>query len=180
MKNYEKLFDATAYVLYQNDKSMNYTKLIKELYFADRESFKQTGFSITRDTYYSLPQGPILSSLYDLIMNRHKDKELQDSWNKVFTTNKYDISITQDNFNRMSLSRRDEKILSSYSDKFKDMDWKEIVDNYAHNKDFCPEWEPIKKGRKKLSVNSIFDSIGFSQAEKEIILENYNYFMQMD
>lgn len=177
MKNYEKLFDATAYLLYLNNKTMNYTVLIKELYFADRESLKKTRFSITGDTYYSMRQGPVLSTLYDLIKGTCKQKDYQEKWNELFVKKGYCISIIKDNYNRKSLSRNEQKILESYSNMFKGMDWKEVVDKYAHNSDFCPEWEKVYLNRRKpLTLERILTSSGFSKEETKIAVEENNYY----
>lgn len=80
MKNFDKLFDATAYILYLNGKSMNYTKLIKELYFSDREALRTKGFSITGDIYYSMKKGPVLSNLLNLIKGTLADSKIQEKW----------------------------------------------------------------------------------------------------
>lgn len=178
MKNYEKLFDATAFILYQNDKSMNYTKLIKELYFADRESLKQKGFSITGDTYYSMKEGPVLSTLFYLIKGTYPKHDVQAKWNEVFETNNstYSISIKKDNFCLKSLSPNEEKILTSFSEKFHNLEWKEIVDNYAHNPNYCPEWHRLTSGRKVLKLETILHYLGFSDREIKIAVNENRFY----
>lgn len=178
MRNYDKLFDATAYILYLNDKSMNYTKLIKELYFADREALRQKGFSITGDKYYSMKEGPVLSSLLHLIKGSYPVQDVQNKWNNIFNTNKdtYEIVIKQDNFCLKSLSPNEEKILKSFALKFKEMDWKEVVDNYAHNPDYCPEWHKLTRGRKVIKLETIFQSLGYSADEIKIAVSENKYY----
>ena len=62
----DKLIQTVSYLLKKYDYSLNYTKLIKELYLADRESIRRSGWSITGDSYRNLPYGPVLVNLYDL------------------------------------------------------------------------------------------------------------------
>lgn len=178
MKNYEKLFDATAFILYRNDNSMNYTKLIKELYFADRESIKAKGFSITGDKYYSMKEGPILSTLLHLIKGNYPKQEVQQEWNQVFSTNKdtYEISIKKQNFCLNSLSPNEEKILENISTKFKPMDWKEVVDKYAHNPSYCPEWQKLSRGRKVLKLETILYHLGYTANEIKILVNENKYY----
>ena len=47
--NIDKLIQIANYILKKYDFSLNYTKLIKELYLADRECIKRTGWSMTGD-----------------------------------------------------------------------------------------------------------------------------------
>lgn len=176
MTNFDKLFDSTAFLLSQNDKSMNYTKLIKELYFSDRESIKQTGLPITGDTYYSMKEGVVLSSLLDLIKGNYKDSQIQNKWNSIFCKKGYNLQLTDESFSRKSLSKRDKIILTNYSEMFKGMDWKEVVDNFAHNPEFCPEWKNAK--RLRLPIEDICKSLNFSEEAIKITSEEYKYYFQ--
>ena len=78
---------------------MNYTKLIKELYFSDREALRTKGFSITGDIYYSMKKGPVLSNLLNLIKGTLADSKIQEKWNDIFQRSGRDvISIKKENF----------------------------------------------------------------------------------
>ena len=59
--NLEKLIQACNYLLKKNNYSLNYTKLIKLLYLADKESLKGAIQTISGDTYVSMDNGPVLS-----------------------------------------------------------------------------------------------------------------------
>ena len=177
MKNFDKLFDATAYILYLNGKSMNYTKLIKELYFSDREALRTKGFSITGDIYYSMKKGPVLSNLLNLIKGTLADSKIQEKWNDIFQRSGRDvISIKKENFSLKSLSPNEEKILKTFSDKFKDMDWNDVVNNYAHNPQFCPEWDRLSNGRKRLPLSKIFETFSLSKEEIKIAVNENKFY----
>ena len=46
---------------------MSYLKLIKMLYFLDREALLRWGRPVTTDRYVSMDNGPVVSRIYDLI-----------------------------------------------------------------------------------------------------------------
>jgi len=46
---------------------MSYLKLIKMLYFLDREALLRWGRPVTTDRYVSMANGPVVSRIYDLI-----------------------------------------------------------------------------------------------------------------
>src|SRR5712691_464729 len=56
-----------AYLLGREKGRMNYLKLIKLLYLADRESLKRHGHPISDDRYVSMDHGPVLSTTFNLI-----------------------------------------------------------------------------------------------------------------
>ena len=49
---------------------MDYMRLVKLLYLAERESLARLGHPLAGDTYYALDQGPILSRVLDLCKSR--------------------------------------------------------------------------------------------------------------
>lgn len=57
---------AAAFLLDGESGTMDYMRLVKLLYLADRECLARLSHPITGDTYYSLDQGPILSRVLDL------------------------------------------------------------------------------------------------------------------
>src|SRR5271155_4089348 len=48
-------------------KRMNYMRLLKLLYMADRESLRETGRPITGGPVTAMERGPVLEEVYDLI-----------------------------------------------------------------------------------------------------------------
>lgn len=46
---------------------MSYLKLIKLLYIVDREALIRWGRTVTTDRHVSMPKGPVVSQIYDLI-----------------------------------------------------------------------------------------------------------------
>jgi len=54
---------------------MNYLKLMKLLYLADRESMRRNGRPISGDRYVSMDHGPVLSQTLNLINGARKFEE---------------------------------------------------------------------------------------------------------
>jgi hypothetical protein len=53
--------------LHGNGGRMQFIRLIKLLYLADRDAWARYGRPITGDSYYAMKQGPVLSETYNLI-----------------------------------------------------------------------------------------------------------------
>ncbi|MDR0423034.1 MAG: SocA family protein, partial [Rickettsiales bacterium] len=67
MFNERKVLEEIIYLLKLNNNQLNELKLMKELYLADRLSIKERGHSISFDSFFSLPHGPILSNTLNLL-----------------------------------------------------------------------------------------------------------------
>lgn len=171
----EKLIQVVGYMLKKNNGKMNYTKLIKLLYLADRQSIDETDVSITGDTYYSMDDGPVLSTLYDLIKGNAK-KEYQQIWDTYFSTVRKNegfllakiIDISDD---KIPLYAFD--ILDSVGTKFKDFRFGQMI-NYVHNN--CPEWKPPNGSSIKIEKATILEKLGRTQEQIDDILEEDEMF----
>lgn len=115
--NVEKLIPIVVIMLSKYNGTLNYTKLINILYLADRQSFLETGYSITGDAYVSVKNGLVLSVLYSLIKGRFEDK-FQIPWNSRFMTDCYDLRMTCSNIPRGKLSEYEITIINEIDYKF--------------------------------------------------------------
>jgi uncharacterized phage-associated protein len=67
-----KTLQAAAVLLRQErTRTMSCLRLLKLLYIADRESIQHTGRPITGDRVLAMKNGPVLTSVYDLIRGQH-------------------------------------------------------------------------------------------------------------
>ncbi len=89
-----KTTQAASLFLKKNDRKMNYMKLIKLLYFVDREALRLWERPVTGDTYFSMKHGPVLSNVFDII-NNGEDPDDNSYWYKHITEpfNKYNGSL---------------------------------------------------------------------------------------
>lgn len=67
--NEEKTTQSAAYLLRLSNGSMSKMRLIKLLYYADREAVRRWGRPITHDRPYCMPHGPVLSKTLRLLRN---------------------------------------------------------------------------------------------------------------
>ena len=110
MFNIEKLIQACNYLLKKSNGVQNYTKLIKLLYLADKESLKNSLQTITGDTYVSMDNGPVLSNLFDLIKGKYHGRA-QNLWDSRFIRDGYDLVVATDRIPYGELSGFEMKIL---------------------------------------------------------------------
>ena len=142
---------------------MNYLKLIKLLYFVDRESMKRHGHPISGDRYVSMDHGPVLSQTFNLIKGAVKFAD--QGWNHWIADNAdYAVSlkrkVTRDALDE--LSEADIEVLSDIHAKFGKMDQWELVE-YAHR--YCKEWRDPKGSSIPIHYEEIFKALGRSAAE---------------
>jgi len=106
-------------------------KLVKLIWLADRIHLNKHGRTITKDTYYALPHGPIASQTLNL---SNKSKE------NFYTIDKQNITAIKE-FDANYFSKSDLEILEFVWDNYKEMSSTELR-NFSHN---FPEWKRFKK-----------------------------------
>lgn len=176
--NIEKLIQISSYILSKYDGVLNYTKLIKILYLADRKSLEETGYSITGDTYVSMKDGPVLSGLYSLIKNKYSDKTIQYYWNSKFQTDGYDLHRIVSFVSEGELSDFDTKTLDEVDSKFHSSSYSQMI-NFVHDAKNCPEWKKTASSIP-LTEEEIMKSIGFSDEDIKVIQEEKKYYAKED
>ena len=177
MFNIEKLVQTCNYLLKKNNFTLNYTKLIKLLYLADKESLNKSLQTITGDKYVSMDNGPVLSKLYDLIMGRSSDKDSQYLWNSRFIRDEYNLISATEKIPQGELSSFEIQILDQIYEQFKDYDFSDMI-SYVHNN--CPEWQKPNGSAIIIKPENILKSIGKTSEEIEWILSELEIFEEED
>ena len=121
---------------------MSYMKLIKLLYFADREALLRWGSPITADTLYSMDRGPVLSRVHDLVTEGASPQEPHFWEQHLQPSGDHEVSMVADPSNG-ELSEAEEELLDEVFARFGKLSRWEIVDE-AHK---LPEWEDPQGGR---------------------------------
>ena len=153
--------------------SIQYIKLIKLMYLSDRKSVELYDRTISNDDLFSMDNGPVLSRLLNLI---HGDcaKDLQDRWNKCFSTVGYDIRISGENAKNLvdRLSKAETNIIDGVVGEFGQRDVWDLINNYLH---MLPEWKdphgssiPIKLADLMRALDKNEDEISAVLDENEI------------
>jgi uncharacterized phage-associated protein len=152
--NFERALQASAYLLRLDHKKMSYLRLLKLLYIAEREWLAQTGESITGDRAFAMKQGPVLSTVYDLVKgNESKSGE----WDDFIHTDGYSVELVNDP-GRGELSKGIVEKLAQVTERYRNTDdwelseqtheFKEWADNFNGSASLIP-WEEILQAQKK-------------------------------
>ncbi len=172
--NEKKTTQAAALFLKKNDSHMNYMKLIKLLYFADRGALTLWERPITGDAYVSMPRGPVLSAVLDII-NNGKYLNINQYWYKYISTPS-DYEIELEKIPEMdALSKREIELIDELYERFKDFNQWEMVD-LCH--DMLPEWEDVENTSKPIEIERILKEVHKSKEDINAIAEevsNLNY-----
>jgi uncharacterized phage-associated protein len=133
---------------------MNYMRLVKVLYFADRESMKTTGHPITGDAVIAMKRGPVLSRLLDLI----KDVDIRSpQWQEYVRREGYKVRLARDPGNDR-LSRFELQLLERIAQEHETEDEWEMVQS-THT---LPEWLRNDPGEssKPIPYEHILEAVG--------------------
>ncbi len=163
MFSQRKVAQMSAYLLDRGRGRMNYLKLMKLLYLADRESMKRYGEPISGDRYVSMDHGPVLSQTLNLI---NGDIEFEErGWGHwIVDKADYELSLRR----RVSREALDElseaelNVLEAIYAKFGRMDqWK--LRDYTHR--YCQEWKNPEGSSIPIEYVDIFRALGRRPAE---------------
>ncbi len=174
--NLTKTIQIAQHVLSKTGYRLNYTKLIKLLYLADREALRLWDSAITKDSYASLSQGPVLSGLYNLIKGEYRDGAYQAQWNAFFMKDGYDlIAIHKSELPIDELSPREMEILDSIEKKYRGWDFRKLID-LLHDGSKFPEWKDPGESSQPLSLEDILRALGRSEDQIKTLMEEEDAF----
>lgn len=163
--SFQKALQAAAVLLKTEPEGrMNYMRLLKLLYIADRESLKQTGCSITQDRIVAMDHGPVPSRIYDLIMGRDPGSH---TWSQFVVTEHFDVELFKDPGNER-LSPYEIEVLQKVAEDRESLNQWGVRDE-TH--DF-PEWEKnyVPGTSVGIPLRDILEAVGRG-ADAEAILE---------
>lgn len=160
--NEAKTTEAAVLFLKKNNAAMNYMKLIKLLYLADRAALLSWGRPITGDSYVSMKKGPILSNVLDLI-NSGADPSHKSLWHQFISApSKYNISLRKEPvFDE--LSKREKKAIEKVFEEYKGCNQWEMVDICHKN---LPEWKDPGGSTFPIYIKDILRAL--KKTDKEI------------
>ncbi|MBI1792410.1 MAG: SocA family protein [Acidobacteria bacterium] len=166
--NETKATQAAAHLIKRRGQGfMSYMKLIKLLYFADREALIRWGSPITTDSYYSMDRGPVLSRVHDLVTEGASPVEPHFWEEHIQPHGDHEVRMVADPSNS-ELSEIEEELLDEVFDKYGRLSRWQIVDE-AHK---LPEWEDPHGGRICISYRNILHFGQKSSEQIEAILRD--------
>jgi uncharacterized phage-associated protein len=92
--NERKAAQGAAILIKRNGGRLPYLALIKLLYFADRKALLERGRLITGDRLVSMPHGPVLSRVLDMI-NQGSPEEHREWYEYVSEPSGYDVTLAK-------------------------------------------------------------------------------------
>jgi len=160
-----KATQASAYFMKKYGGTLNYMKLIKLLYLANRVSFERHGEPIVPDTYVSMKHGPVLSCVLDSITNADQEGSF---WSThIGVTQGACVSLKKDPGFR-NLSPRALAIMDEIDAEWHTVDRFEIV-RWMHKN--IPEWEDPNGSSYLIPVRRILQSVGKSSDEANYLIQ---------
>lgn len=155
----QKAAQAAAHLLRRHGEPMPYIKLIKLLYLADRRSLVETGYPITGDRLVSMPKGPVLSRVLDLITweSRGQDSD----WIRHISLPSNYLVMAIGPHDEGRLSDHDRQVLDAVFDEFGKMDRWDLID-YTHD---LPEWVDPEGSSRDIDPRVILREAGYSDDE---------------
>lgn len=160
---FDKALQAAAYLLRREPaRQMNYMRLLKVLYVADRESIRRTGRPITGGRAAAMERGPVLSEVFDIIKGTHLRSP---DWSNFIQRNAYDVRLVQGP-GVARLSKFEIEVLEQVAEDNRARDeWAMVKFTHAF-----PEWHKNKPGksRKWIPLHDILEAVGRPDDEADI------------
>ncbi len=160
----EKSTAMAAYLLQKCPRRrMNYLKLIKLMYIADREALRRWGYPLTGDAYFSLPYGPVVSRIKDLITD---DPEFSGAkiWTRCIRQTDHDVEAT-DAGPLDILSPDERELLEEVFARYGSYTPWQLVD-LTHG---FPEWRDPRGSSEQITYKDILCAVGRSQESDELV-----------
>jgi uncharacterized phage-associated protein len=146
---------------------MNFMRVLKLLYLAEREVLRETGRPIIGDSVIATERGPVMENLHSLLHGQHSNFK---SFSEHFNTVRYNLVMhLQPDIGELSEYEID--MIRRIASQHEDEDEWELV---QFTRDHLPEWQKNNPGNssKAISVEDILVAIGKNDAEiKQIIAD---------
>lgn len=160
---FDKALQAAAYLLRREPaRQMNYMRLLKVLYIADRESIRRTGRPITGDGVAAMERGPVLTEVFDLIKGTHLQSP---GWSNFIQRSEYDVRLVREP-GVANLSRFEIEVLEQVAEDNRARDEWAMVE-FTHT---FPEWRKNDPGKssKWIPLHDILEAVGRPVDEADI------------
>jgi len=172
--NEAKTTQAAALLLKENGGKMNYMKLIKLLYLADRKALSLWERPISGDAYYSMDRGPILSKVLDKI-NSGKTPRVESYWHEYISSPEtYKVKLKREP-GIDELSEREKELLLGIDQEYKQYKTWQMVD-ICHK--ILSECNDPKGTSVPIWIEDILRAVNKTDREIAIIdeeVDNLNY-----
>lgn len=161
MPSAKKFAQVAAYFLMREGGTSAYMKVLKLMYLADRRYMQLYNDSITGDRAVSMPHGPVLSRVYELMNGSAMDLNWA-GW--IAPNGRYDLRVVD--------GHTPEELDEIQGSEFAILD--EIYRSFGHLnqyqlRDFthehCPEWSDPHGSSYPISAGEVFRALGAGEDE---------------
>lgn len=142
----------------------NYTKLIKLLYLLDRSALVKWGAPVTGDRMVSMPFGPVVSNIYDLISTQ-PDFDNPQIWHQYIARTGYEVELSKDP-GRGELSDAEISIITALHEEHRNRDYREMI-KFCHDPLNVPEWHDPAGSSSDIWPEQILKLSGWSDEDIE-------------
>jgi len=152
---------------YDHVSQMNFMRVLKLLYLAEREVLRETGRPIVGDSVVATERGPVMENVHSLLHGQHAEFK---KFSQHFNTVRYNLVMhLQPDVGELSEYEIEmiQRVASQHED---DDEW----DLVQFTREQLPEWKKNDPGKSSrlISVEDILVAVGKTDAEvKEIIAD---------
>jgi len=146
--NERKATDAIARLIERSGKDVDYLRVVKLIYLADRESILKRGIPIVGGKYFSMWMGPVISEVMDFVKQRNAPH-----WKEVISPLHGNALNLVGGTHYDSLTSSEIEILDFIVERFSALSTEDLVE-WCHEN--CPEYEKVApKGRKPIAIETM-------------------------
>lgn len=163
--NEQKATQAAGKLLSMGGGSMPVLKLIKLLYFIDREAVLRWGRTVTTDRFVSMPHGPVVSEIYNLICSGPEEGVASPWHEHIQKVHQYDVQLSVP-VGDDELSRAEERLIDEI---FARDGWKGkwVLRDQSHD---LPEWQDPSGSSIPIEIEDILRAEGRTEHEIALVL----------
>lgn len=155
--NGKKATDAVARIIRQSGQSVDYLRVVKLIYLADRKSLSKRGIPIVGGRCYSMRKGPVNGDVMDFVNRRNAP-----GWKETISPRKGNALSVIAEPDYDSLSESELQMLDEVVHEHLARTTEELVE-WCHEN--CEEYEKVGAiSRKPISVESILRAEGKTKA----------------
>jgi len=172
----KKIIQAVGVLLRQERGRMDYLRLLKLLYVADREHLQAFRRPIVGTRLVAMKNGPLHSEVYNLLKGEHLAEPL---WSEYIRRDGHEVELLKDP-GVSELSAAEVRTLTTTSDRYQTMSEWDVVE-VTHS---FPEWlenypDTSEDTSHTISFDSLLNAVGLRE-EKPAILDDLRETAQMD
>jgi len=166
--DFERALESVAVLLKSAPaRRMNYMRLLKLLYIAEREILAERAHPLTGDSVLAMERGPVLSRTYSLILGG--DSKDSSKWKEFINKDHYDVVLLNDP-GTSHLTKAILFKLAEVTERYQDKDEWDMVEE-SH---LLPEWRRVFPEGSKSAFPMRWEDALIAQGKQTLVSEVEN------